>query len=299
MSDEDALLAAIAAHPGEDTPRLAYADWLDEHDRHTRAEFIRLQIEIERKQATLTRRELDRHVDLFKRQQELIDNHRRELLGSLGPLWAARSIHLEFRRGFVSELRLDCGDFGGSRATLAQARPLPRMVVADVPFAVREFLGFDVRAPRRNSGAHFVSAVRTIGSGIDGEDMPHPEALTDPQTWPRLDELDISGCRLGDVNIMPALRHFWFPALTDLDLSANDVTDDGVGSFLSTRLQFQLKRLILGGNPITDAGARLLVEQWPTGADDRLEHLNLRFTNIGTPGHQALIARFGGRVVLF
>jgi uncharacterized protein (TIGR02996 family) len=31
MSDETALLRAIAAHPDEDTPRLAYADWLDEH----------------------------------------------------------------------------------------------------------------------------------------------------------------------------------------------------------------------------------------------------------------------------
>jgi uncharacterized protein (TIGR02996 family) len=31
MSDEAALLRAVAAHPDEDTPRLAYADWLDEH----------------------------------------------------------------------------------------------------------------------------------------------------------------------------------------------------------------------------------------------------------------------------
>jgi uncharacterized protein (TIGR02996 family) len=31
VSDEDALLAAIREHPDEDTPRLAYADWLDEH----------------------------------------------------------------------------------------------------------------------------------------------------------------------------------------------------------------------------------------------------------------------------
>ncbi|AWM40884.1 hypothetical protein GobsT_05560 [Gemmata obscuriglobus] len=43
MSDEDALLAAIGAQPDEDTPRLVYADWLDEHDRAERAEFIRLQ----------------------------------------------------------------------------------------------------------------------------------------------------------------------------------------------------------------------------------------------------------------
>ena len=45
MSDEEVILAAIIAYPGEDTPRLAYADWLDEHGESDRAEFIRVQIE--------------------------------------------------------------------------------------------------------------------------------------------------------------------------------------------------------------------------------------------------------------
>src|SRR5207248_10529310 len=48
MSDERALLAAICAEPEEDTPRLAYADWLDEHGgppEQARAAFIRTQIE--------------------------------------------------------------------------------------------------------------------------------------------------------------------------------------------------------------------------------------------------------------
>ncbi|MBY0456405.1 MAG: TIGR02996 domain-containing protein, partial [Gemmataceae bacterium] len=51
LSDRDALLAAIRANPDEDTPRLAFADWLDEHgdeaDR-ARAEFIRVQCELAR-----------------------------------------------------------------------------------------------------------------------------------------------------------------------------------------------------------------------------------------------------------
>ncbi|MBP3956675.1 TIGR02996 domain-containing protein [Gemmata sp. G18] len=32
MSDRSALLAAICAHPGDDTPRLVFADWLDENE---------------------------------------------------------------------------------------------------------------------------------------------------------------------------------------------------------------------------------------------------------------------------
>lgn len=45
MSDERGLLAAIWEHPHEDTPRLMYADWLDEHGHAPRAEFIRAQCE--------------------------------------------------------------------------------------------------------------------------------------------------------------------------------------------------------------------------------------------------------------
>ncbi len=48
MSDYDALLAAICADPGEDTLRLAFADWLEEHDQPERAAFVREQIALAR-----------------------------------------------------------------------------------------------------------------------------------------------------------------------------------------------------------------------------------------------------------
>jgi|SRR5579883_1194869 len=48
MSDRDALLAAIRAQPDEDTPRLMFADWLQENGENTRAEFIRTQVELAR-----------------------------------------------------------------------------------------------------------------------------------------------------------------------------------------------------------------------------------------------------------
>ncbi|MBN9120915.1 MAG: TIGR02996 domain-containing protein [Planctomycetes bacterium] len=48
MSDRAALLTAIVANPDEDTPRLVYADWLDEHGESKRAAHIRAQIECHR-----------------------------------------------------------------------------------------------------------------------------------------------------------------------------------------------------------------------------------------------------------
>ena len=48
MTDQDALLRAVRAHPDDDTPRLVYADWLDEHGDPRRAEFVRVQCRIAR-----------------------------------------------------------------------------------------------------------------------------------------------------------------------------------------------------------------------------------------------------------
>ena len=42
----DALYAAILAHPDEDTPRLVYADYVEEHGDSARAEFIRAQVRL-------------------------------------------------------------------------------------------------------------------------------------------------------------------------------------------------------------------------------------------------------------
>lgn len=85
MSDGRALLAAICAHPDEDTPRLAYADWLDEHvgsmpkDKREsvrmRAELIRVQCEL----AAMAPEEEDadtatRRVELEFRAEALLKN---------------------------------------------------------------------------------------------------------------------------------------------------------------------------------------------------------------------------------
>lgn len=46
MTEGDALLATICAEPSADTPRLIYADWLDEHEQPERAEFVRVQVKL-------------------------------------------------------------------------------------------------------------------------------------------------------------------------------------------------------------------------------------------------------------
>ncbi len=46
MSEEQAFLDAIAASPFDDTPRLVYADWLDEHGEPAKAAYLRLVVSL-------------------------------------------------------------------------------------------------------------------------------------------------------------------------------------------------------------------------------------------------------------
>lgn len=48
MTDRDALIAAVCDRPDDDTPRLAYADWLDDHGEGERAAFIRAEVKLDR-----------------------------------------------------------------------------------------------------------------------------------------------------------------------------------------------------------------------------------------------------------
>ncbi|MFM8273267.1 MAG: TIGR02996 domain-containing protein, partial [Gemmata sp.] len=48
LSDRAALVAAVCANPAEDTPRLVFADWLQESGEPERAEFVRAQCALAR-----------------------------------------------------------------------------------------------------------------------------------------------------------------------------------------------------------------------------------------------------------
>jgi uncharacterized protein (TIGR02996 family) len=91
MTHDDAFLQAILDAPDDDTPRLVYADWLEEHAEPERAEFIRVQCRLARTPEGDPRRQV-----LEARERELLDRQD-EWLGRLrSPL-----LHWKFRRGLV------------------------------------------------------------------------------------------------------------------------------------------------------------------------------------------------------
>jgi uncharacterized protein (TIGR02996 family) len=107
VNHEDAFLADIIEHPDDDAPRLVFADWLEDHGQPERAEFIRLQCEVE----TLSPADL-RHTALEKRAAAIEKKHGKEWLSPLREVLdqpRCRQLGKQsrpFRRGFVESLSL-------------------------------------------------------------------------------------------------------------------------------------------------------------------------------------------------
>ena len=98
MSTETALLRTIRDMPDEDTPRLVYADYLEEEGNAPRAEFIRVQCAL----ARLPEGDPQRHA-LEDRQHELLAEHECAWLG-IPPDATDELTEWTFERGFVHEV---------------------------------------------------------------------------------------------------------------------------------------------------------------------------------------------------
>ncbi|MFO0795931.1 MAG: TIGR02996 domain-containing protein [Gemmataceae bacterium] len=123
MSAAPALLAAIRDRPDDDTPRLAYADWLDDAGDAARAEFVRVQVRL----ARLADHDPARPA-LEDREHDLLAAHEPAWLGV--PLGALTE--WDWQRGFVNEVT--CGpevlrEFVGRE--LFEAHPVRRWRPAD------------------------------------------------------------------------------------------------------------------------------------------------------------------------
>lgn len=69
MTEERAFLTAILERPDDDTARLVYADWLEEHD-DPRAEYLRLMVKV-RRERIVTPEQRRRHDELSAELAEL------------------------------------------------------------------------------------------------------------------------------------------------------------------------------------------------------------------------------------
>jgi uncharacterized protein (TIGR02996 family) len=124
MTDRDALVAAVAARPADDTPRLALADWLEEDGQAARAGFVRLQCRAARLRPGTVER-----ADALRAADDLAAEHETDWLGERAALLVTR----DYRRGFLHTVRMTVDDFLAHGEELFRSEPVRRLELVKVP----------------------------------------------------------------------------------------------------------------------------------------------------------------------
>jgi uncharacterized protein (TIGR02996 family) len=127
MRETEGFLKGIAESIYDDTPRLIFADWLEDHGDPDRADFIRVQCELE---PMRDQYEIDRAAELHRREDELLREHRAEWLGEMPEGWDRwqAGAKVEFRRGFVDIISIPVRTFLGMGPKMLGLHPTVRRV---------------------------------------------------------------------------------------------------------------------------------------------------------------------------
>lgn len=199
MSDHDSFLAEIFANADDDAPRLVYADWLAEHG-DPRGEFIHLQI-----QRAALKHGSSQVRRLRKRELELLRENEDDWVGPFADL----AERYEFRRGFVSHVKLGLSRFLKCVDELFQHAPIDSLILRLGASRTRQF--FEVPQLRKlrslvlKKSRLDEAAMRAFQDCGHFEDLRHAE----------FDQCELSphGCRV--------LAETHLPNLKSLDLSGN------------------------------------------------------------------------------
>jgi uncharacterized protein (TIGR02996 family) len=283
-----AFLDAIVANIDDDTPRLVYADWLEEQGDSARAEFIRVQVERARIPAWDAAQ-----VRLGLREQELLKRHGERWLAELPAVEGAR--WEGFRRGIVAEVAF--ASFEAMRKNAHACR-----AVAPVE-AVR------VRWPRRREGRRAVQPIAelrelTLTGNPDYEaiewmaespQLSTLRRLTAGDLWDwwlqqlvasphlaNLKSLRLPAKNLGNAGIFALTRSSSLSALEELDFSSQSrherYIDDpvirgaGIAALMGWPGLATVRSLILSGNDVSRDGLRALLRSPHVG---QLKELSL------------------------
>jgi uncharacterized protein (TIGR02996 family) len=278
MSDGFALLRAIEEAPEDDTPRLAYADWLDEGGdgpvrrlsaaaRLARAEFIRAQCEL----AALSARRGFSEV-LIERQHSLREAYNDDWM-SLSPVKLLTD-YLCAQRGFISRVGLNAPSFVRHGETLAATMPLHHLRLEQVRAGSATLAGCPTLAHVRILD---VSGHKLRNAGMMNlARCPH---------FTHLHTLDLSGNQLG-IAAAEALAGSCMPRLIALTLSDNPIKDRGLIALVRSPLMRGLTALHLAGCELTHRSVTALVQS-PAAA--RLTELDLSCNRgLGPQGIAAL-----------
>ena len=283
MNEREALLAAIQTHPEEDTPRLVFADWVQEFGDEATAEFIRVQVALAR-----TPERDPTAVELRRRESELLAAYRALWVGtraSIAPIDA-----WEFERGFVAGLNLARKELGATGvAALVASRHLANISTLDLSFNLIGAAGESGVEALANSP--FLAHLMTLNLNNNAICAAGVEALAASPYLDNLTTLNLENNAIGTYSLLDAgmsalAASPLMTKLTSLDLDGNTIGTAGVAAFASSLWVTKLTKLNLRRNLIRASGAEALAQSRHLA---NLSILDLCTNSLGAAGVEVLI----------
>lgn len=260
-----AFLTAIRADPEDDTVRLVFADWLDEHGEEDRARLIRLQCEAEQHRRNLWP-SLAREPD--QEAQEIINRHP-EWTDALYRHGAHKVI---FGRGLIEGVEISDAAFVEHGEALLRDAP---------PSLHRLKIFYDPVAQVNRPPPHTV------------EPWPLAERLAETLHLGRIDTLDLDWCGMGRDNMRILVSAPAMASIRDLRLNSCFIDNEAVAALAASEHCGGLQRLDLSHNH--RVGPESIESLARASFAHQITHLNLGGTRIRDEGVETLArcGRFG------
>ena len=264
--EQRALWAAIRANPDDDTPRLVYADWLQEHGDEPRAEFIRLQIEQNALFSPSARCSDPNERTLTRRESKLLSSHREQWLRPISETveatasrfnWAFAQREIKFARGFAYNVPLPLRAVCALTTPEEEIEPLEDVIICKGIFGAESPAALMAEvAAWRHAGS-----IREIGEYSATDDFVR--AMVSGRLN-RLQEIDFCMGSVSDEGATLLAGWQQASSLRVLDLRENQITDTGARALAESSYLDGLAKLYLAWNQFTAVGRSLLRERFGT-----------------------------------
>ena len=242
MPERAAFLRMICDNPGDDGPRLVYADWLEECGDTARSEFIRLQIE--RCNLPL--------LDYAGRQR--LTRQCEEQYGISGAAWRTELPALAgvtwgvFRRGFVHSATVSNAEtFAQQADALFAAAPVEEVVfttlgvdgaklLAGLPHLARVTCLCASNAQLGDEGlgalvgSRHVANLKQLLADRNGFSSEGAEHIARSQHLANLVELFLPGNQIGDSGAQALAAAAGLPNVEEVTLSGNNLNEMGIAA---------------------------------------------------------------------
>jgi uncharacterized protein (TIGR02996 family) len=281
MTEQDAFVQAIIESPDDDTPRVIFADWLEDHGQPERAGFIRSQIERQ-------------HLSARDPWEMVLDERELSLLVRFAQPWFAPpsdwnvGSNVLVRRGFPELLNVDAKSLLECADDVFARWPITRLLLTDqrgMALLARQLAQSPFFARIRDLGLYRLFVGREIKTILLSS--PHLANLV---------RLHAGSNQLGDEGLRELARLPSLAGLRELDVSNNEITDTGLLDLTNCTYLRDVRSLCLSDNRIGVNAVISLLESanWPALVDLSLWSTALDDDGLAQLAHSPGLARLTG-----